>query len=226
MADTARNLESEGLDVVMLGSFNPAIFHPQWFLRQQLIGNEEALDGVVKVVSTEVTEVSFGGLTIVCLHQSLVISTANVAYSTKLFDLIDNMLKLLPHIPMRACGINPSVHYRVQSINYWHKIGHSLAPKDLIWKPLFPEPGMQSLTIKAMRPDKKPGHINITVEPSTLVNPGLYVKTNTHFDVPIELRDARGTEAVRKFIQEDSATASIEARRVAAKIFEEIKPDG
>src|SRR5713101_7180018 len=113
MRDTARNLESEGLDVVMLGSFNPAILHPQWFLRQQLIGEEEALDSAVKVVSAEVTEVSFGGLTIVCLHQSLVISTANVAYSTKLFDLVDNMLRLLPHIPMRACGINPSVHYRV-----------------------------------------------------------------------------------------------------------------
>ena len=54
MAETARNLESEALEVVMLGSFNPAILHPQWFLRQKLIGEEEALAAKIKVVAAEV----------------------------------------------------------------------------------------------------------------------------------------------------------------------------
>jgi hypothetical protein len=85
---------------------------------------------------------------------------------------------------------------------------------------------MQNLTIKAKRLDEKPGVINVTVEPSLLVNPGLYVKTNTHFDVPVELQESGGAEAIRRFIEQDSATACAEARRVATKIFQEIKPNG
>src|SRR5437762_8820921 len=99
MAETVRNLESETLEVVMLGSFNPAILHPQWFLRQKLIGEEEALDAKVKVVAAEVADVSFAGIHIACLHQSLALSIQNVAFSTKLFDLIDALLNLLPHVP-------------------------------------------------------------------------------------------------------------------------------
>src|SRR5438876_10243673 len=226
MAETARNLESEALEVVMLGSFNPAILHPQWFLRQKLIGEEEALAAKIKVVATEVTDVSFAGIHIVCLNQSLLLSIQNMAFSTKLFDLIDGVLNLLPHVPMHACGINPSVHYRVETVEYWHKIGHTLAPKNLIWDPLFPEPGMQNLTIKSPRKGDYPGFINIIVEPSSLVNPGLFVKTNTHYDVPSELRESGGADAVRKFIKNESAAACEQARRVAAKIFAEIKPNG
>jgi hypothetical protein len=151
MAETARNLESETLEVIMLGSFNPAILHPQWFLRQKLIGEEEALAATIKVVAAEVADVSFAGIHITCLNQSLLLSIQNMAFSTKLFDLIDGVLNLLPHVPMRACGVNPSAHYRVETVEYWHKIGHTLAPKRPIWDPLFPEPGMQNLTIKSPR---------------------------------------------------------------------------
>jgi hypothetical protein len=151
MAETVRNLESEMLEVVMLGSFNPAILHPQWFLRQKLIGEEEALAARIKVVATEVTDVSFAGIHITCLNQSLVLNIQNMAFLTKLLDLIDGILNLLPHVPLHACGINPSAHYRVETVEYWHKIGHTLAPKKLIWEPLFPEPGMQNLTIKSPR---------------------------------------------------------------------------
>jgi hypothetical protein len=226
MAETVRNLESEALEVVMLGSFNPAILHPQWFLRQKLIGEEQALAANVKVVASEVADVSFAGMHIVCLSQSLILSIQNVAFSTKLFDLVDGILTLLPHVPVRACGINPSAHYRVETVEYWHKIGDTLAPKKPIWDPLFPESGMQNLTIKSPRTPEAGRYVNITVEPSILVNPGLFVKVNTHFDVPKELRDSGGTDAVRQFINNERATACEQARRVAAKIFTEIKPDG
>jgi hypothetical protein len=226
MADTPRNLESEALDVVMLGSFNPAILHPQWFLRQHLIGEEEAVSASIKVVATEVADVSFGGVHVVCLNHSLMLNIQNIAYTTTVFDLIDGILNLLPHTPMRACGINPSAHYRVETVDYWHKIGHALAPKDQIWTPLFDKPGLQSLIIKSPRTGEYPGAINITVEPSSLVNPGLFVKTNTHFDVPDDMQESGGAEAIRKFVKHESATACEQARRVGTRIFSEIKPDG
>jgi hypothetical protein len=49
--------DAQGIDVVLVGSFNPAIFHPQWFLRHGLIGEEEADPQGVKVVSADVTEI-------------------------------------------------------------------------------------------------------------------------------------------------------------------------
>src|SRR5262249_32384770 len=119
MAETVRNLESETLEVVLLGSFNPAILHPQWFLRQKLIGEELALAAKIKFVATEVTDVSFAGIHLICLNQSLLVNVQNMAFSTKLFDLVDGMLNLLPHVPLHACGINPSAHYRVETVEYW-----------------------------------------------------------------------------------------------------------
>jgi hypothetical protein len=44
---------SESLNVVLVGSFNPAIFQPEWFVRQKLISADTAWK--VGVVSPDVT---------------------------------------------------------------------------------------------------------------------------------------------------------------------------
>ena len=47
--------ERQGMSIVALGSFNPAIFHPIWFARQGLIRDAEAEAAEIQVVSPEVT---------------------------------------------------------------------------------------------------------------------------------------------------------------------------
>ena len=217
--------EAESLDISLRGSFNPAILHPQWFLRQKLVGEEEASSAAIKWVSPEITDVAFAGINLVCLPQSLTVRTANVAYVPRVFDLVDGILKLLPYTPIRACGINAHVHCRVRTVEYWHQIGHALAPKELIWDDLFEQPGLQNLTIKAKRGGKFPGEINVAVEPSLLVNPGVYIQTNTHFSVASKPEEGGGADVVRAFLTAEGESATQQARVVAGKIFDKIQPD-
>src|SRR5262245_47805712 len=118
-----RTPEAEGLDVVVVGAFNPAIFHPDWFLRQRLIGEDDAKEAKIKVVSNELSELHVCGLRILCIAERFSIGTSNISQAPRLQDLLSAVFTLLSHIPVTACGINPWLHYSVSSVDYWHKIG-------------------------------------------------------------------------------------------------------
>jgi hypothetical protein len=220
-----RTPEAEGLEVVVVGSFNPAIFHPEWFLRQDLIGDQDAKDAATKVVSRNVTDVELCGIRLVCIPERVVLSTSNISQAPRIQDLLVRILMLLPHTPVSACGINPWAHYRVSSTDYWHKIGHTLAPKDLIWKDLFKSPGMLSLTIQEPRAGEFPGQINVTVEPSLTFAPGILVKSNYHYGLPADSLHTGAAEALPKFLRAEWNVACEIARRVANTLLEKIKPD-
>ena len=49
-------LEVNSASIVLTGSFNPAIFQPQWFVRQNLLPKEEGDKAEIRVVSPQVCE--------------------------------------------------------------------------------------------------------------------------------------------------------------------------
>jgi hypothetical protein len=216
--------DAQGIDVILLGSFNPAIFHPQWFLRHGLIGEEEADPQGVKVVSADVTEILVGEIRIICVGERLSLGTQNIAYEQKLRDLLEGTLALLPHTPVRACGINPAAHYHLEGLDYWHKIGNTLAPKDLIWKDLFVRPGLRNLTIQSKVSPDDINEINITIEPSTRFDPGLFIHVNNHFGLSAESSNVGSAALIRDVIKTRWVEATNQVSRVASAIFEKIRP--
>ena len=220
-----RTPEAEGLDVVVVGSFNPAIFHPEWFLRQNLIGDQDAKDATIKVVSGQVTEVRLCGLKLLCIAERFSLGTSNVSQAARIQDLLLGIFSVLPHTPIAACGINPLAHYRVDNAAYWHKIGHTLAPKELVWNELFQQPGMQSLTIKSPREGDFAGEVNITVEPSAKYSPGILVRSNYHYGLPPSSIHAGGAELLLNFLRTEWNPACEMVQRVANMIFDKIKPE-
>lgn len=225
MSVTIRTPEAEGLDVVLVGSFNPAIFHPEWFSRQGIISDQDSKEAKVQSVSGEITVVQFGGILLQCVNDKFSLGTKNISNAERMQDLIRQTFGLLSHTPITACGINPHVHYLVGNDAYWHKIGHMLAPKDLVWDELLEQPGMQSLTIKAPRKGDFPGEINATVEPSAKHLPGVFVKVNYHYGIPLDAIHAGAADLALKFIEAEWKPACGMARKVAEQIFTKIKPD-
>jgi hypothetical protein len=225
MSANTRTPEAEGLDVVLVGSFNPAIFHPDWFLRQGLIGEQDAKEARIQDVSGEITVAQLCGMRLQCVGDRFNLGTNNVSLAERMQDLILQTFTLLSHTPVIACGINPRVHYSVGSVDYWHKIGHALAPKELVWNELVEQPGMQSLTIKAPRGGEFSGETNLTVEPSKKFSPGILVRTNYHYGLPPETAHAGAAELALKFIKSEWKPACGMARKVAEQIFKKIKPD-
>jgi hypothetical protein len=215
----AKAPEAEGLEIVLVGSFNPAIFHPEWFLRHQLIGPNDSKESDVKVVSADVTEVNFCGIRLQCFHERLSLQTSNASVYDRLIDITCSIISLLPHTPITACGVNPSVHFRINDEVYWHKIGHLLAPKELVWEKALKTPGLRMLVINAKGSLAYDGDTNVTIEPSAKYPPGIYVGANLHF--PVKEKEKAGCEIIG-FLNQTREKALLFAKHLAYTIFSNI----
>lgn len=216
------NAQTENLNVVLVGSFNPAIFHPEWFLRQGIISDADLEKAVVEGVSPEISRCQFSGMSLEVLQDHLTLQTRDVSRQPILQDVILAILEKLPHTPIRACGLNSAHHYDLGDEAYWHKIGHALAPKN-IWNDLLLKPGMESLTIKGSREGEFSGHVNITVQPSKRFKFGLFIGSNTHYGSSD--RDPLLIEKVKDFISSQWEEAYQMASKTAAMVFERIQKD-
>jgi hypothetical protein len=176
---SSRAPDAEEISVVLVGSFNPGIFHPEWFLRQEILLPQDAEGVKLKVVSPEATEVLFLDMKLDVFPDRFILETHDASRAEKLQDIIINVLTRLPHTPVTACGLNNMLHFDLKDQAYWHKIGHTLAPKDPIWNDVLEKPGMASLVIKGVRSGEFPGEVNVNVAPSR--NPkmphGLFVSS-------------------------------------------------
>lgn len=216
-------LEEERISVVCIGSLNPAIFHPQWFARMGLIGDADAVEGAaeVKIVSHEVTNVVFCGIDLKCLPERLTLMTRDPARFEQLQDLIIKILEELPHIPLKACGINQHVHYSAGPEQAWEIISAALVPKEPVWKKIFADPTATSLGVRELRQGKYPGSINIDLEPSAKFPPGLFVQSNWHYSLPEDIQVARSCETVRDYIRSEWIAACSQAKIVGQAILDQ-----
>ena len=215
--------DAEEISIVLLGSLNPGIFHPEWFRRQEILSPQDAEAANIKIVSPEVTEVLFLDMKLDVFPNRLVLETLDASRAEKLQDIVVNILSKLPHTPITACGLNNTIQFDLDDEAYWHQIGHTLAPKDLIWNSVLEKPGMALLSVKGILSGKFAGEININVAPARKFVHGLLVSSNFHYPVP---RDDKGTAQsteVPNYVQQTWKPALEKARAVAYQIFEKIK---
>jgi hypothetical protein len=224
---TQRAPDSEEIAVVLIGSFNPAIFHPEWFLRQQILLQNEAEEAKVRTVSPEATQVTFLDLKLDVFPDRFMLYTADSSRAEKLQDIVLNVLNRLPHTPITACGINNVIDFDLNDEAYWHKIGHTLAPKALIWNDVLEMPGMANLVVKGVRKGDFPGDINVTVSPSrhSRMRHGISISSNFHYPVPQSEDGIPDSYLLTPYLNHEWKPALDQARKVAYQIFEKIQKD-
>jgi hypothetical protein len=215
--------DAEEISIVLLGSLNPGIFHPEWFRRQAILSAQDADAAEIKVVSPEVTEVLFLDMKLDVFPNRLVLETLDASRAEKLQDVALNILAKLPHTPITACGLNNTIQFDLADQEYWHQIGHTLAPKELIWNNVLENPGMALLSVKGALPGSFPGEINVNVAPSRKFVHGLLVASNFHYPVPPDAKGTPRSEEGPRYIQQTWKPALAKAREVAEQIFEKIK---
>lgn len=195
--------EIDGVSVVLVGSFNPAIFQPGWLARHELVAVDEADAADVQIVSREVTQFSTELFDIQVTHDQFVATTARVPSFGMLLDLVVGIFERLRYTPVSRIGINRDVHVRMASEDAWHDLGHRLVPPGL-WDSFLKNPGMRTVVVQGLRPDKRAGNVFIRVEPSGRVHPGVYIQQNDHFELGEAADDASAALEVLK--QEWSAS--------------------
>jgi hypothetical protein len=171
--------ELEGFVLVALGSFNPAIFQPFWFSRNNLIREEEAQDAKVEIVHKQATVFGTEWFSLQVMPERFSLDTSDPTKSLPLRDLAVGTFKILEHTPVEAFGFNSYKHFRMPSMDEWHAFGHHYAPKES-WTGILTDPGMKSLTILGKR-ENRTEPVQVTIEPSVKVHPGVFFQVNQHF---------------------------------------------
>ena len=191
-----------GVGVVLLGSFNPAIFTPAWFSLHEILPKSAADNADLQVAHGQLVVFSTEWLQLQVTPDRFQATTQQGPY-VRVRDLVVRVFREhLFHTPVKAIGINRDIHFRAASPAARDRVGRRLAPVEP-WREIAEmlelggeDEGMTSLTMRGSRPDGRlpGGQINVTVEPSVRIDEGrsgIYVHVNDHYAMDDTARDGR-----------------------------------
>lgn len=173
----------QGMNLVLLGDFNPKIFQPAWFAAQNLIGDNEAESAEIQAITADIVIFTMDWIRVQVSRERFQIGTQQEPYYEMMRDVLVGTFTLLEHTPVHSMGINLDYHYRMPSTEAWHSFGHKLAPKDP-WEGIINKPGLLKLSMQGVREnDRYSGLVNVNIAPSVKVNPGVSININDHYEV-------------------------------------------
>jgi hypothetical protein len=170
---TAGNAPADlvALSIVLVGPFDPRILQPA-----NLVTNGLLEAGDVEGLRLPWIQV------VVEPNKLTALTTLESPIGEPVRDFVVSLHETRTIKTIGSLGLNHEAHYAVSSEDVWHRVGHTLAPKENVWNRVLTEPGMLILGIRAKRDDEWGGNINVRVEPSNRIRPGIYVNVNDHFE--------------------------------------------
>src|SRR5258708_3380121 len=162
-------LKQNGLRIVAVGDFNSKIFHPSWFVAENLISGTEAKDPTDLFIAEQLATFKLPWVTVRVVPQQFAVETTQDSHSEPLRDLVVGTFRLLRHTPVRQLGINVDQHYFCEDLDRWNNFGHRLAPKGE-WLKIMKDPGLLWMRMKEKAPREggPPGYTQVDVASSTL----------------------------------------------------------
>ena len=178
--------------IVLLGSFNPRIFRPDWFAKSGLVSQDEANAADIELIHSEITIFRMDWLSVRVEQQRFQVITQEAPF-VRLSDLVIRTFKeFLSHTPIGKIGINRGVHFGVGGDEARDRIGTMLAPKEPWgdWGPTIKggegekRGGLRDLIMEQRDlEDRYKGYIRAKVEPSVKIKAGIFMQINDHFEV-------------------------------------------
>lgn len=206
--------------VVMLGAFNPRIFHPSWFAHNEIVPPEESREAKINFMSEEVSSFSFSGLSFQIESNRFGVTTKDESQAPFLRDICIAIFTLLEHTPIRALGLNCDLEFSLPNKESWDEVGHKLAPKEC-WQSILSDPGMKSISIQGGRDGTKADRVTFQVHPTTSEDGyGVFVKVNQHYDLDIDQSEPT-TEQLKlalHYLRDDFQSLRTYARKSAEAI--------
>jgi len=223
------------MSVVVPGEYDPLLITPRWLREKDLIGAEDYDSYGIEIISSGGTVVSFGSIVLRVLPDTLQVSTDAPDDAEAVRDLAAGILLSMPRdtAGISAMGINRAVHFAVPQDAY-HTVGDTLVPKG-IWDGVLYLAGMVNVGLNGVREDGYDGGINVQVQPSNVVRPGVYVSINdhytlTHTEVPTDRnfpvdpellnpqRSADKLQVAVKILTDDFATSRNRAQAIIDRV--------
>ena len=207
------NCELEGMSVVLVGSFNPAIFHPSWLASHGMVREDEADKAQIQIVSPEVSSFTTEWLALQVTRERFQASTSDARFFEPLRDLVVSVFTLLEHTPVRQMGINRDMHFAC-SRDLMNELGDMLAPKP-IWQKALDDPLLETLVMVGKRKRGEGNRLRVTVQPSIRVVPGIYIGTNEHF----ETKDEQSPHKILELLKGSWEGSQRDGRKIADHVL-------
>jgi len=191
---SAINPERKQFSIVLVGTFNPTMFQPEWFGRNDVISAEEV--EFARNKSNALPTIITPGLTLFRTSQlSIRIEEDRfqvVAEKEPLLTIKDFARKTfekLGGLTITAFGYNYSAHYKFVTEAALNDFADKVAPKKY-WISLLGEDisgsdrkgGLGSLQMVKHKEDNK-GQVSIVLQGSFHVHPGIFLACNDHTNI-------------------------------------------
>ncbi len=184
MLETRVKPESETASIVLIGHFNPSIFHPAWLAARDLIAEEVVEESLIGAIGEPLAAFKVDWLELLIQTNRFQARTSDPSHYPSLSELVRGVFGLLEFTPVRQMGINRHMKFRVKSEEEWHRLGDLWAPKEP-WQGLLSGkrpnglPGIRSLTMEGDREGSNAMYTRVTVMSST-VTQEIFVHTVEH----------------------------------------------
>ena len=223
--------EISGCSIVLVGQFNPAIFHPAWFKDKNIEPNIQESETKLQVVHNDVSNFSIDTRRYFIQRDKFQLETSSAPW-VLIADITRQIFgEYLVHTPIRAFGVNRDVHFRLNSFEARTRLGRRLAPID-VWGDFGKEMegvsselvgGVRSLTmIRKSREASVRIDTNVQIEPSVKIDArkGVFMNVNFHHDLE-NLPNAFGSETAIQVLTERFEKEMAEAETIIDKLMVE-----
>ncbi|MCD2450273.1 hypothetical protein GO003_007735 [Methylicorpusculum oleiharenae] len=194
----------EEASIVLIGSMNPKIFHPEWFIRKEIVEEwDYSQDEIISLPDLAQIELPNERKLTVLLNKFSILTPLATEYQS-IKDLVTHTFSLLSETPINQIGMNFNSVIKIPDQEKWTQLGRNLAPADC-WKQAAAfvgdideskqkEFGLWDLTMNFPRPDDLEGYIRpkINVFPQA----GLYTlqfSINNH----VEVKDSNANSMIK-----------------------------
>ena len=188
--------ENNNVSIVLVGSLNAAIFHPSWFVANNILTNVDIENAEVEIIHRDIAIFKVGDWLRIQVEPNRFIAETTEPPFVRLHDLVVRTFReALVHTPINKLGINRLVHFGVGDEETRDKIGKKLAPQeawgewasDIAGTGKNKHGGMVSLSMRQNDgDDREIGYIEAKIEPSPLIKnrAGIMINVNDHYEIP------------------------------------------
>jgi len=193
--------------IVLVGNFNPSIFHPQWFAAHDVISQSEADDeSDFKIATPQVSSFSLTWGNIQVTTDQFVIRCKNPTFFTMLQDFVLKTFGILGHTPVSAMGINLEQKWLSTSEAEHRRFGDKIAPKDK-WS-FMSKPGLRDIVMEEQqRPDEYSGYIQARIQSLREKQNSILISINDHYYIP-KYETNLGADPIMEILRDNWTTSN------------------
>ena len=184
--------EQRATTIVLIGRFNPRIFQPMWFAARKLLA-EGDVDPESIVVTDGVSAFRTHDISILCsLDRCQVGTTPATPTPDILRDLVTETFSLLAETPIGRVGINHQAHVP-SSESTWDTVAAQLGDPHRRFV-LLENQRLATVELRGDRDDKHAGSRSVHLQPSVVLEDGVWLQLNDHIDVADRPENAIGAK--------------------------------